>query len=121
MEKEGLHDSVLRSDYDEVQNFVKQGADLNELDDFGNSALHWAVMRGDYDMVKILLEGDADVNVLSTEGFTPKWSAMDWGLGEIVEFLNSYGGKVITDDRFDKTSWAVFKSSLGQSLPENEK
>ncbi|MDN5287229.1 MAG: ankyrin-like [Mucilaginibacter sp.] len=120
MEKYELHNKVLRSDYDGIQIFIKQGANLDELDDSGSSALHWAVMRGDYDMVKVLLEGGADVNVLSTQGFTPKWSAIDCGLNEIIELLNSYGGKVITDDRFDRTSWTVFKSALGQSLPEEE-
>jgi len=115
-----LHDSVRSVDVSKVQLLINQGADLNELDELGNSPLHWAVRGGYYDIVKILLEAGANPNILSTNGFSPKWSAMDWGLVEITELLNSYGGKVITNDRFDKTSWSVLKNALGQSLPKKE-
>ncbi|MDN3549296.1 ankyrin repeat domain-containing protein [Mucilaginibacter aquaedulcis] len=115
-----LHNSVQTGDVGNVELLINQGADLNELDEFGNSPLHWAVMGGYYDIVKILLEAGANPNVLSTDGYSPKWSAVDWGLVEITDLLNSYDGKVITNDHFDRTSWNLLKKALGQSLPEEE-
>ncbi len=115
-----LHTKVLKSDDEGVILAISNGADLNELDDLGNSALHWAVMRGDIEIVKILLEAGADPNVISSDGYTPKWSAIDFDLVEIAEVLNMYGGKVKTDDKFDRKSWSVIKGFLGEQMPDEE-
>ena len=121
MEKYLLHEKVLTSDIDGVKSLILTNINLNQLDEQGNSALHWAVLRGDDDIVQLLLEAGANPNILSEDGFTPKWSAVDFGLTEIIEILDSFGGKVITDNRFDRTSWTVFKNLLGQDLPNEEK
>ena len=115
-----LHEKVLESDNDGVILAITNGTDLNELDNLGNSALHWAVMRGDIEIVKILLEAGADPNVISSDGYTPKWSAVDFDLIEIADVLNEYGGKVITNNNFDRKSWSVIKGFLGESMPEDE-
>lgn len=82
--------------------------------------LHWAVLGGYEDIVLTLLEAGANPNIMADDGITPKWSAADFGLTEIEELLTAYGGKVATDEKFDKTSWSVFKSALGQELPKME-
>src|SRR5476651_1627602 len=115
-----LHQQVLKSDTDGIKAAILDGSDLDELDDLGNAPLHWAVMRGDIDTVKQLLEAGSNPNTLSGGGFTQRWSAVDFGLLEIEQLLDSYGGKVKTGDGFDRTSWTVFKSIIGQSLPEEE-
>nr|WP_294944553.1 ankyrin repeat domain-containing protein [uncultured Mucilaginibacter sp.] len=116
-----LHDNVLRSDIRGINDAIAQGCDLDELDGLGNSPLHWAVMRGDIETVKILLKANAHPNVLSSDGFTPKWSAVDFGLVEIAALLTTFGGRVLTNENFERTSWSVFKEALGESLPEEEK
>jgi ankyrin repeat protein len=115
-----LHERVLHSDLDGARSAIISGEDLNELDELGNSPLHWAVLRGDLDMVELLLEEGADPNVMSSDGFTPKWSAEDFGLTEIEDMLTLYGGRTLTDERFNRTCWSVFKGALGQSLPGEE-
>lgn len=115
-----LHDHVLRSDLDGIKDAITQGCDLDELDNLGNSPLHWAVMRGDIETVELLLKANANPNVLSSDGITPKWSAVDFCLVEIADLLTSFGGRVATDENFERTSWSVFKGAIGQSLPKEE-
>ncbi|SHN27287.1 ankyrin repeat domain-containing protein [Mucilaginibacter sp. OK098] len=115
-----IHSNVLKADPEGVLLSIRTGANVDQLDDHGNSPLHWAVLRGDYDIVKILLEAGANPNIISTDGVTPKWSAIDFGLNDIEQLLTSYEGKVLTDHKFDRTSWSVFKDALGQSLPKEE-
>jgi ankyrin repeat protein len=115
-----LHATVLRSDLEGVLEAIKRGRDLNQQDDHGNSALHWAVLRGDYDILKVLLEVGSNPNVISSDGYTPRWSAVDFDLHEIEGLLANYGGKVVTNDKFDRTSWSVFKGALGQELPKED-
>ncbi|HWJ25755.1 MAG TPA: ankyrin repeat domain-containing protein [Flavisolibacter sp.] len=116
-----LHQRVLEADLEGVQQVLLQGADLNELDTQGHSALHWAVFGGYVDIVKVLLEAGADPNIFSKDGVTPKWRAQDFGLVEIEQLLTAYGGKVDTDNNFDRTSFSVFNHAIGRSLPKEEK
>ncbi len=115
-----LHEKVLKSDIDGVRQAIASGADLNELDDLGESPLHWAVLRGDDDIVLLLLESGANPNVICSGGYSPKWSAEDFGLTDIINILTTFGGKTLTDHNFDKTSWTVFKGALGQDLPKED-
>ena len=116
-----LHNAVLRSDIETVNSLIANGIELNELDEHGQSALHWAVLRGDADIVKALLAAGADPNVMSNDGFTPKWSAVDFGLQNIELLLADYDGIVATNDKFDKQSWTAFKGLLCEPMPKNEK
>ena len=117
-----LHDAVLKSDTELVMLLISQGTNLDDLDDeHGNSPLHWAVMRGDKDTVLLLLDAGANPNVICTDGYTPAWSAADWGLSEIGDLLRSRGGKVSTDDQFDRKSWSVFKDLLNRCLKKTSK
>ena len=120
MEKYLLHEKVLEADVDGVDNLISQGANLNELDTLGHSPLHWAVFGGYYDIVNTLLKAGANPNVVSGDGVTPKWRAQDFGLVEIEELLTQYGGKVLTDNHFDKGAFSAFNNFLGQPLPEEE-
>ena len=62
-------------------------------------ALHdWAVLRGDLDTVAILLKAGSNPNIISSDGFTPLWSAADFGLDEIFLLLRNYDGKINTDN-----------------------
>jgi ankyrin repeat protein len=120
MSKYLLHNAVQRSELADVRLAISQGSNLDELDDFGNSPLHWAVIGGYEDIVLELLEAGADPNVISSDGITPKWSAADFGLTGIETPLAAYGGKITTDDKFDRISWSMFKDTIGQKLPNIE-
>ena len=121
MDRYFLHERTLEADLEGVQRAILPGAELNELDTFGHTALHWAVFGGYGDIVKVLLEAGANPNVISKDGVTPKWRAQDFGLVEIEQLLTSYGGKVYTDDNFDRTAFSIFNNAIGQPLPKDEK
>jgi ankyrin repeat protein len=121
MDEYTLHKKVLEADLEGVQEAIINGADLNELDTLGHTALHWAAFGGYYDIVKVLLEAGANPNTISEDGVTPKWRAQDFGLEEIENLLTLHGGKVKTDSRFDRTSFSIFNTAIGQPLPKEEK
>jgi ankyrin repeat protein len=116
-----LHEQVLQADLAGVIALIGQdGVHLNELDSLGHAPLHWAVFGGYYDIVQVLLEAGADPNTLSADGVTPKWNAVDFGLDAIVDLLTLYGGKVQTDERFNRAAFTVFLGAIGQALPPEE-
>jgi ankyrin repeat protein len=120
MEKYQIHKAALESDYELALKLIDLKVDLNELDTYGNTALHWAIFRGDVSLVKILLESGANPNILSSDGVTPKWRARDFGFIEIEKLLESFGGKILTNDDFDKNSFSIFNKAIGQRLPNED-
>ena len=115
-----LHKQVMTGEISNVRSVLSPGVNLNELDELGNSPLHWAVMGGHIDIVELLLRIGADPNIMCSDGYTPKWSAADFGLHDIGTLLDSYGGKILTDHNFDNVSWSIFKSAVGEPMPKEE-
>ncbi len=120
MDKFQLHKAALESDYELGLKLISLNVELNQLDLDGHTALHWAVFRGDVEFVKILLQAGANPNVFSTDGVTPKWRARDFGLVEIDELLQVFGGKILTNENFDRTSFLVFNNAIEQALPKDD-
>ena len=120
MEKYQIHKTALESDHEYALKLIDLKVDLNELDTDGHTPLHWAVFRGDIDLVKLLLEAGANPNIFSADGVTPKWRARDFGLIEIDKLLGNFGGKILTNENFDKVSFSVFNKAIGQPLPAND-
>ena len=116
-----LHDAVIQDEVEYVKSLLSQSFDLNVLDSgHGYAPLHWAVACGNYEMVKLLLEAGADPNIFSSDGMTPMWSALDWGLDDIAVLLRAKDGSVKTNHSFDRTSWSVFKEALGKAMPRGD-
>lgn len=57
-----LHEAAKRGDAAKVALLITEGKDVNEQDDFGNTALYLAAYRGHFDAVKALLAAGAGVN-----------------------------------------------------------
>ncbi len=115
MNKYQIHKAALESNHEYAIELINQGVSLDELDESGHTPLHWAVFRGDIELVEILLKAGANPNVISDDGVTPRWRAMDFGLEEIEELLERFGG-VIQDEIIDLESGRV--RNLNDSLRE---
>jgi ankyrin repeat protein len=116
-----LHQAILAADIATVRLLINDSIDLNEIDENGHSALHWAVFNGNIEIVELLLKSGANPNVFSDDGVTAKWRAKDLGLEDIEQLLTSYGGRIDTNENFDKASFKIFHSASGLNLPEDEK
>lgn len=51
-----------------VQALLRNGADVNALNDFGETALFWAVKKTALDVVRLLLDHNADPDVTNSKG-----------------------------------------------------
>ena len=76
-----------------------QGADVNAMDQFGNTALHLAV--GYPDMMRLLLDRGAQVDARNAFGRTPLHRAVSDR--RVVEILLAAGADATARDLFDKT------------------
>ena len=86
-----LHRAVRGHDRLAAERLIREGHDLNELDDFGMTPLHWAVYGGYMDLVRTLLEAGADPNRKSRDATTALWHAEDdFGMHDIATVLRRY-------------------------------
>jgi ankyrin repeat protein len=116
-----VHEAVLSADVEAVSSLIEAGMPLDGLDKFGNTPLHWAVFGGYDDIVQALLEAGANPNVFSNDGVTPKWRARDFGLVEIELLLTQYGGRIDTNENFNRDAFQVFNEAIGAPLPREER
>jgi hypothetical protein len=88
-----LIDAAVSGDVTEVRRMVAAGADVNELNEYGNSALHLIALGGTVEMVKALVELGADKNALGVGGGTPLHVAAMGGKVETVKLLAQLGAE----------------------------
>jgi hypothetical protein len=74
------------------------GANINELDNDGNTPLVLAISYGGLELMKELLKHNACVNIKCKYGRTALHCASEHGLVEMVEILLPYSNILIKDD-----------------------
>ena len=72
----------------QVEQLLESGVDVNEQDEYGESALHLACMEGQKAVAEMLvIEQMARMDVRNWEGWTPMIWATVRGYTDIVKFL----------------------------------
>lgn len=70
---------------------LNHGANINEVDDYGNTALHAAVLKGHVPLVRLLCDRYCDVNILNQViTTTPPSTAKGKGLFKTHSFLSLF-------------------------------
>lgn len=82
------------ADRDVIELLVKKGADVNHLNDDGDSPLHMAVKKDYRVLTKLLIAHGADVNIKDSSGHTALWYAIGHHNQEIVRLLKNNGAIV---------------------------
>lgn len=63
-----------------VKFLVEHGADINQANQFGDTALHLAAERGNEEIVKLLVAEGANMNARDEMGYSPRVVAIRRGI-----------------------------------------
>lgn len=92
-------DAIRSGTYEEFQEILDSGFDVNLKDETGWHSLFWAVDQGDVTKVSSLLKAGADVDLQDNDGQTPLHIATFLGHMVIVDVLLAAGADVNVLDR----------------------
>ena len=89
-----LYDAVSGNRISEIEQLLKQGADVNAQNKNGWTPLRMAVNKGFLEIVKLLIKNGADVNAKDEDGCTPLHEAIGEGCYDIAKLLIENGADV---------------------------
>ncbi len=110
-----LIQAVQAGDLKKAEKLIRNGANVNQTDNYGFSVLFNAARAGDEKMTQLLLNSGADVNARSGQiNSTPLQTAAQWGNGPTVRALLAAGARV---DDTDGSGWTpLFMAALNGKL-----
>lgn len=86
--------SVVNTDFTEsVRVLIRAGANVHDIDDYGNCLLHHAA-SGEPELVELLLEAGVDPQHTNNAGELPLHWAIFWRNADVVEILKNRMGAV---------------------------
>ena len=97
-----LHFAASNGFPEVVRLLIREGAEIDARDKFGNVALHYAVLKGHSEVVKVLADHYADLNVRDNGGNTALQTAEKRGDITVRNILLRAGAKTTED--FEKTT-----------------
>ena len=116
-----LYDHIENSDIEGVRRLIKNGVDLNKIDDFGLTPLHMAVSCENLDIIELLIIEGADVNKVDDNG-NPPILLVGSQDEKIIKMLLEYGanpniknsdGRTILDVAYDENLIDLVQLLLG--------
>lgn len=86
-----IHDMILKSDFKQLKNHIKNEGGVNVTDEVGNTPLIFAAKIGDKQTVDMLINQGADVNHQNHIGATALMLAAKYGNKYTVKTLLEHG------------------------------
>ncbi|CAF0780733.1 unnamed protein product [Adineta steineri] len=115
-----VHEACAEGRTTEVEQLIREGADLNDCDEVGNTPLWLAYMSGHLDTVFALLELNVDINrrtgtILASDFHR----ACGWADEVFIDILCNYNANLNLTDRYGKTPliYAIeYRTDLSESI-----
>jgi hypothetical protein len=108
-----FREAVARNDVKAVEEFLKEGKDINGVDEAGHTLLCIAIMSGSNDVVRFLIDNGADVNRRSDSDTFPLMYAVCYKNTEIVRLLLERGADI---DTKTSNNWtALTYAAIGEA------
>jgi ankyrin repeat protein len=89
-----IFEAAKFGDLSKVQQFIREGADVNSIDKDGVPVLNWALESNQIDVIEELLKAGSNVNTSDDVGITPLILAVTIGDTDLVKLLIKYGADV---------------------------
>merc|ERR1712205_168519 len=105
-----LHDAARRGDLQKVQEFLKDGKDVNSKDFKGVTPLGYAVGHDQLSTVKVLVDAKANVN----DGNSAVHFAAGYGRVKVLEHLLARGGNASKVNQMGMTPMAAAQQNNQQ-------
>ncbi|MDD3665957.1 MAG: ankyrin repeat domain-containing protein [Bacteroidales bacterium] len=98
----GIPENSTTNELSKMNYFLKNGIDVNQKDEWGNTALHHACHGDNYDIVKLLLENGVAINEENNLNHTALSNASISGKMDIIELLLAHGANINFEKRLKK-------------------
>ena len=98
-----IHDEIIRGNKHQISQLIKDGFDIDSLDQLHWSPLHLAVRLGKIDIVRLLLKENASTEAKTLENYTPLHFAVLMEDTELVKVLLQHGADVNATCKSSKT------------------
>jgi len=109
-----LHDAARRGDLQRMQEFLKDGKDVNSKDFKGVTPLGYAVGHDQLSVVKVLIDAKANVNDVDSAGNSAVHFAAGYGRVKVLEHLLARGGNVSKVNQMGLTPLGAAKQNNQQ-------
>ena len=93
-----------RGDTGEVERLIREGEDVNRMDEHGRSPIHLASWHGHTDTVELLLDRGANIEEKDNDGDTPIYRAAEGGHTDTVKLLLDRGADPYITNKEEKTA-----------------
>lgn len=102
-DKSNLLHAASENNPESIKECILNGADVNEIDENGQSALHLAADKGFATCVNVLLEAGADVNAADISGISVLEAAVIGGKIDVIKILVKAGADPDQEDMDGET------------------
>lgn len=111
-----LNLAAMHKRYIIVELLLKDGADVNNIDEGYNIPIILSIEYYSLDIFKLLMKYDVNIHVVNSWGSTPLHFAANNGYEEIVEALLEAGANINARDEFGRTPYSIASVDMHRDI-----